>query len=374
MRTRRPPPIAALPIAWLALLLAPPVARPLPLFSRALGVACSTCHDVVPRLNRVGIAFAQRGHLLGAHDPEPGSRSRLAALSAVGSAGITGEDERSRVTSSSLELVAAGAPAERLSYHLDAGVDHTGLDVRRGDDFVQWSDAARAGTVALKAGRFAAELPFLSPERRLTLARYLSPLAFTARGFELDGARADWTAAAGLSLSDRTRAGGANPHAVRAPLEDTFLRLGRDFGAQSVGAQMLFDREDSELSTLSWLQHLRVQLAASLSRPGVTVIPSYVFDRFDDRPAPGVHERHQYFALESIVPLWASRWLVTGRYEHDYRTRNTYDPEAHRQQAVLQLAWQPRPNARLAMECAGEDDRLAHQRRADVDAFAQAYW
>src|SRR5262249_46840589 len=148
----------------------------------------------------------------------------------------------------------------------------------------------------------------------------------------------------------RARTGGVSPHAIRPPLEDSYFRLARTLGAQSIGVQMLFDRQDSSLPTLSWLQHLRCQVAPNLVGRGFTVIPSYVFDRFDDRPSPGVHERHQYYMLEGIIPLAAGRrWTTTGRYEHEYRTRNTYDPEQHRQQAVLQLAWQASANARIAV-------------------------
>ena len=172
-----------------------------------------------------------------------------------------------------------------------------------------------------------------------------------------------------------TLAGGASPRSIHPPLEDTYFLLGRRFGAQSVGAQMLFDRQDSHLATLSWLQHMRCQLAAQVAMSRVTLVPAYVFDRFDDRPMPGVHERHQYYLLEGIVPLGlARRWVVTARYEHDYRTRNTYDPEDHRQQEVLQLAWQAVANGRLGLECARNDDRLAHQGNADLEAFAQASW
>jgi hypothetical protein len=372
---------------WIALLLVPllvpGLARPLPLYSRSLGVACATCHDVVPRLNPEGIAFAQRGYLFDAHGHS--TRPGALALSAVGGAGVSGArdeperpsaaDAEHRAAFTSLELVAAGAPAPRLSYHLDAGLDHTGLEVHRGDDFVQLSVARPGSSLALRAGRFAAELPSLSADRRLTLARYLTPVAYGARGLELDGAHAAWTAAAGLSLSDRMHAGGVEPRAIAPPLEDTYFQLGRRFGAEALGAQMLFDRQDSTLPTLSWLQHLRCEVAAQFSCARATLVPAYVFDRFDDRPAPGVHERHQYLLLEGIVPLGAAeRWIMTARYEHDYRTRNAYDPEQHRQQGVLQLAWQAVPSARLGVECARTDDRLARQGRADVNAFAQASW
>jgi len=371
-----------------ALLLAPRVARPLPLYSRTLGVPCSTCQDVAPHLNATGLAFMQRGHMLDAHGAESEPRSGGIPFSAVGSAGLTdvrtepvreagGTSARDTDAGSfsSFELVAAGSPTSGLYGRFEAGVARAGVDLDRGDEFVQASDVRPSGSLALRVGRFDAELPFLSSDRRLTMTRYLSPIGFTARGFELDGAHANWTAAAGLSLSDRTLAGGVHPHTIASPLEDTYLQLGRRFGAQNVGAQMLFDRQDSHLSTLSWLQHMRCQLAAELACPGVTLVPSYVFDRFDDRPMPGVHERHQYYMLEGIVPLGpASRWTMTARYEHDYRTRNSYDPEDHRQQEALQLAWQAIPNARLGLECARADDRLAHEANADLEAFAQASW
>src|SRR5205814_10542057 len=108
------------------------------------------------------------------------------------------------------------------------------------------------------------------------------------------------------------------PHSGRngPRMEDTYLRLGHDLGGQPVAAQMLFDRQDSDLATLTWLQHLRGQIGARLGPPRFTVTPSYVFDRFDDRPLPGVHERHQYYLLETQVLLDSrARWTATGRYE-----------------------------------------------------------
>ena len=387
MRTRTLPSRRVV-LVVLALSLTPNVASPLPLYSRSLGVPCASCHDVVPHLNAAGIAFAQQGHMLSAHGAQTAGAGGL-PLSVVGSAGLTdlrAEPEHgsewtlsqrgaTRGSFSSFELIAAGSPARRLHAHLEAGVDREGPDVRRGDEFVQYGDAGKAGALAVRAGRFDAVLPFLSNDSRLTVAGDLAPLAFAARGVELDGARADWSAAAGLSLSDRTLAGGASPRPIHPPLEDTYFRLGRRFGAETVGAQMLFDRQDSHLATLSWLQHMRCQIAAQVAMSRVTLVPAYVFDRFDDRPMPGVHERHQYYLLEGIVPLGlARRWVVTARYEHDYRTRNTYDPEDHRQQEVLQLAWQAVANARLGLECARNDDRLAHQGNADLEAFAQASW
>jgi hypothetical protein len=386
---RQPSLLRAAPLIALALALAPRLATSLPLYSRSLGVSCANCHDVVPHLNAAGLAFAQQGRLLGTHGLESSSGAGRVPVSAVGSAGLTNSltgsgrgaeqaatrEDRDLSTFSTFGLVAAGSPVRGFFTHLEAGFDHEGPEVRRGEEYVQVGDVGSTGSLALKLGRFDAVLPFLSNEARLTAAPYLTPIAFTARGFELAGSRSSWTAAAGLSRSDRTLAGGAAPRSIQPPLEDTYARIGRRFGAHMLAAQMLFDRQDSHLETLSWLQHLRCEVAAQLVAPGVTLVPAYVFDRFDDRPAPGVHERHQYYLLEGIVPLGlARRWVVTGRYEHDYRTGNTYDPEDHRQQAALQLAWQAIPNARVGLECTRTDDRLASQERAGLEAFGQASW
>src|SRR5262249_1662684 len=106
-----------------------------------------------------------------------------------------------------------------------------------------------------------------------------------------------------------------------------------------------------------------------------TVIPSYVFERFDDRPGPGLHERHQYYLLETLVPLDPEgRWAVTGRYEHDYRTRNAYDPEEHRDLAALDLGWQAIANAKSAGGGAHADQRLERRHQDELDAFVQASW
>ena len=122
-------------------------------------------------------------------------------------------------------------------------------------------------------------------------------------------------------------------------------------------------------------QHLRAQLAATIGPPRFTLTPSYVFDRFDDRPSAGIHEHHQYYMLEMLAPLDPNgRWAMTGRYEHDYRTPNRHDPEDHRQLAVLDLAWQAMRSTKIAVEGSYADDRLVRRHHEKLDAFAQASW
>jgi len=358
----------------------------LPLFSRTLGEPCAKCHDILPRLDAAGIAFAERGYRPAGRDFEPTWQVGQMPLSVVGSESFSDSRSGARSPASrrpatemlhrgSLQIHSAGVTLRRISYHVAAGFEKSTEDVESEAAFVQVDDLIRGGALNLKAGHFDAGIPFLSQTRRTTLASYLSPVAFDARGLELNGRRSAWTYAAGLALSDRRSSGGTHPSRIGRQWEDTYLRMTRNVGAQSVAAQMLFDRQDSDLPTLTWLQHLRAQVAGTLCLSRLTIIPSYVFDRFDDRPAPGLHERHQYYLLETLMPLDARGcWAVTGRYEHDYRTRNAYDPEEHRDLATLDLGWQATENARVAVEWAHADERLDRRHQDEVDAYVQASW
>jgi len=253
-------------------------------------------------------------------------------------------------------------------------VAHGEYEPRVGAAFAQLDDLAGA-PLDLRAGRFDAELPFLSRTRRTTLAPYLTPVAFGARGLELRGRPAGWTWATGLAFSDRRVSGGVAPRPIAPPLEDTYLRLTHAIGSGTVGAQFLFDRQDSPLRTLSWVQHLRGTVAASAGGPRLTIVPAWVFDRFDDRPAAGIHERHQFVLLEAvgeIDPL--GRFSSTLRWEHDTRTRNVIDPEARRDLEAVDLAWRARPNAQVAIEWTNRDERPAPHRQEQVDAFVRASW
>jgi len=65
---------------------------------------------------------------------------------------------------------------------------------------------------------------------------------------------------------------------------------------------MLFDRQDSDLPRSPLVQHLRAQVAGTLSLSRLTIIPSYVFDRFDDRPLRGF-TRAPVLPPETLMPL-----------------------------------------------------------------------
>jgi len=369
--------------APLLLLLGARSAVSLPLFARELDVSCSHCHSAASRLNATGIAFAQNGYrLVGAHTAQSGQLR----VSLVGSTDLTvthDKHELPRIATLQANLLndralgahTAGVVRDRLSYRFGISRESSHADDPRGIGFLQLDDVLKHGALNLRAGRFDVGLPWLSQARRTTLAEYLSPTRFDARGVELNGTRSAWTYAAGASFSDRHLAGGASPHRIAPPFEDSYFRLQRRLGAGNVGAQFLFDRQDSHLRTLSWLQHMQCELSASLGQPRFSIVPAYVFDRFDDRPSAGLHERHQYYLVETPALLDASgHWELTARYEHEYRTRNAYEPSEHRDLEAVDLAWQARDNARIGTEWARADVRGVRGARNELAAFVQASW
>ena len=347
----------------------------LPLFASGADARCDGCHTVVPRLSPAGIAFEERGYR-----GEGGAPAHAHAFSIVGGTGLALSHPRPR-GAADLHVVpdgegsgihAAGATGH-LTYHVNVAVARAEDEPQVRAAFAQLDDLAGA-PLDLRAGRFDAELPFLSRTGRTTLVPYLAPTSIDARGLELRGRPAGWTWATGLAFSDRRISGGVAPRRIAPPLEDTWLRMTRTIGGGSLGAQFFFDRQDSPLRTLSWVQHLRGTVAASVGGPRLTIVPAYVFDRFDDRPAAGIHERHQFVLLEAVGELDPrGRFSATVRWERDARTRNVIDPEAHRQLDALDLAWHALPNAQLAVEWANRDARPARPQE-HVDAFVRASW
>jgi len=335
---------------------------------------------VVPRLSRAGIEFAQGGYRDSIDRLAGGPRDL--PVSVVGGAGVgfsRPESEHAALhrspnslTGHELELLSAGTLMHRLTYQLDVGTTRQFEDAGVGVAFVQLADVVRNGALNLKLGRFDSELPFLSQTRRTTFQDYLMPVTLEAQGMELNGGRSGWTYAAALVTSQRHTQGPNHPAQVHDRLEDTCFRVMREVMGHPLGAQMLFDRQDSELPTHTWLQHLRLECATSLGTPRVTIIPAYLFDRFDDRPAAGIHERHQYFLLEAVTTLdGRGRWPLTARYEHDYRSLNAVDPEDHRQLEALDLARFVTPNAKLGVESSRSDERLGRQHRDELGMFLQ---
>jgi hypothetical protein len=135
---------------------------------------------------------------------------------------------------------------------------------------------------------------------------------------------------------------------------------------------MLFDHQDSTLPSLRWMQHLKAEAGVSLAMGRLTLIPGYVLERLDDRPAAGMHERHQYALLEVLRPLGQrQRWVVSARYEHEYRTPNAITREADRQLALADLAYDFLSGARLGLECSLARDNLGDPSVRSLDAFVR---
>jgi hypothetical protein len=292
--------------------------------------------------------------------------------SRVGSAAATGASERrghGDFRRNAIDILSAGTLAEKVSYQFDASSPAGERGVKLGRAFVQLDDLAKHGALNLRAGRYDPDLPYLSDSRRTTLTPYAAPVSIDGRGIELNGVRSEWTWAAGIldphGEPVTPRAG--PPHPLG---EDTYVWIMHGLGAQRVGARAWFDRQNSIWQDLSWLQHVQAMASASLTCGRLVIVPGYVFDRFDDRPAEGNHDKHHYGLLEVMAPLGArERWLLTTRIEHEYRPATSITREEDRQFGALDLAYAVTPGARLALEWAHRSDNLAGPRVDGLDAY-----
>ncbi|MBI1799153.1 MAG: hypothetical protein HYR73_05660 [Candidatus Eisenbacteria bacterium] len=238
--------------------------------------------------------------------------------------------------------------------------------------FVQLDDVVKRGAMNLKAGEFMVEAPYLSDSRPARLQNYLSQVSLPARGLELNGSAAAWTYGTGLVDSQRRRGGAEAETRWLGRLEDSYLWLIRDLHGQRIGARMLFDRQDSNLPFHSWLQHLQAQASALLDVGRVEVVPAYTLDRFDDRPAAGLHQRRQTALLEGRALLGAERrWVVTMRAEHEYVTRTAFSREEDHHQEAFEFGYDLRPNAELAVEWANAGDNIHGAQVDHVNAYVR---
>jgi hypothetical protein len=374
-------------LALLGPALAPAPSDGLPLFSRQLQTPCASCHSAVPRLDPAGVRFLQNGYRpQGAAVSERALRPTGLPVSVLGGLGLgwSISDERAAAAGSParvdsrpahprrLELESAGALSQRLSYDYASALDADAGKIETAAAFVQLNDLVRAGGLNVKLGRFDEGPAYLSSRRRATLRDYLSPIALAAHGLELNGTRAGWTYGAGLFESQRPLPPAPAVTSTLQRLEDTDLWLTDELHGQLVGARMLFDRQESNLRTLTWLQHLQAQGSALLNVGRVQLLPAYTFDRFDDRPSAGIHDRHQYGLLEALEQLGSERrWALTERVEHEYKTRTVLTREEDHDLEALSLGYEFGPNRRATLECAQSGDNIGDRRTTTLDAFLQ---
>jgi hypothetical protein len=361
-----------------------PAARSLPLYTRETRLACSHCHVATSQLTAAGAAFERNGDRLGGDAATDGESPVAVPFSVIATAGPN-VIERQRVGASApaaprahllgdhvAELHTLLRPSPLLAFRFEAGVGEPDGRVESDLAYVRVDRPARRGDLDVVAGAFEADLPFLSNRHRTTLSTYLAPVSLDAKGFELEGRASAWAGGAGLISSQRALRDDADvPRALRR-LEDTHLWVTYALPGATLGARMLADRQDSSLPSLTWMQHLQAEAGASFGSRRLTFVPAYVFDRFDDRPAAGIHLRHQYYLVEALAPLDAGRrWLLTTRYEHAYTTRTVLTPEADRQLGVANVAFEIVPAASVAIECTEAHDNVGGPDVRAADLFVR---
>jgi len=294
------------------------------------------------------------------------------AVASGGGSGARGWRNVGEFRQNALEVHAAGRAAPNVSFRLEAALDSSGSDVHTPVAFVRFDDVLPGGALDVRVGRWDAGLPFLSAVRRGTRADYLAPVALDARGIELNGAHAAWTWALGAIESQRLPTdAGAAAHSFNG-LEDLEAWAMRDVRGQLFGARGFFDHQESDISFHAFLQRLQVQFAASLGGERWRVMPAYTLDRFDDRPAPGIHQRHQYALLElQALPGAQQRWLLTARFEHGHVTPTVLTPGEDHDREVLRAACYVAPNVRVSLECAHTGDNVGGPHALATDAAVQ---
>ena len=355
-------------VALIASQLWPGTALPLPLFSRSQQVACEACHTPAPELNAAGRAFLQSGYRTLEGDAE--RRTGEIPIGVVGNVGV--ESTPRPLThpigmhefmqdrgepAAAIEVHGAGTVARDVSYHLQVNRDEDHPNFETKSAYAQVNDLAGTG-INVKTGLSQSELVFLSNERRMTLHPYLSPITLEARGFELNGGAGPWGLAAGMTTSGRDR------------LEDSYLSFRGGAGTNLVAGRMLFDRQDSNISFHAWLQHLQAVVGGEFSADRTVATLGYVFDRFDDRPAAGIHQHNEYFLLDVYRPLDpAERWWVSARYEHEYRTPTVLTREEDHQLGVLDVRREVNANAKVGVEVARTGDNVSGPRTSTLSAY-----
>ncbi len=361
----------------------PDVACALPLFARTESAPCARCHLAGPVLNAAGERFMANGYratAVAAHradgaQPLPVSivleaGAMYARGDTVGAGGASGPHTTGAFRQHALYLHAAGTAGVNVSFRIQAGLDSAMSAVHTTSAFVQFDDVVRDGALAIKVGVFDAGLPFLSAARRSTRREYLAPVELAAQGVELNGAHSAWGYAIGQMNSSRAGVG-SNGHGFNR-LEDTYLRVTRTLGGQVVGGRLLFDRQDSDIAFHAWLQHLQAQVAGRFGTDRLWVVPAYTLDRFDDRPAAGNHQRHQYVLLEALALLGARRdWSLAARLEHEHTTAVGPAPREDRDLAALRLERVVTPDARVALEWSRVAVTAGVPRESRVDALVQ---
>jgi hypothetical protein len=371
--------LRAAPVAVLALSFAPGAGLALPLFSRDGGPPCRSCHLDSPRLSPAGIRFLERGYRGGdslavfpTHTFPVSVTARLgvrAERSSVPGAAAARSASAHRSIDDGISLESAGALGTRFSYQVSLDGSRAGDGPRASRAHLQFDDLLSRDRLNLRVGSYDADLPFLSAERNPTLHPYLAPVGLWARGLELNGGLGAWRYGGALIHSSRSASGPDPDTGPIRSLEDTYWMLSHQAGAASFGARILFDRQDSSLPSLTWMQHLQALVGGAITRRSWAIAPAYVFDRFDDRPAAGIHDRHQFYLLEATLVPGQGRWALNARAEHEYRTRTVWTPEEDHQMLVLNLARVLNPLARIAIEGSASGDNIGGPRSAMLGAY-----
>ena len=157
-----------------------------PAFARRYDVACSFCHQIFPKLNRMGERFKERGFRLENEDKFESSvwfRSAPISGRLIGTRNMP--EGRAARNIGYLKVLSAGNLGSKLSYWVDDAWLRAGGNTTHIEPDNAWVrvDFKAAGKIYAKAGRFELDLPF-TQTRTPHLLPY--PIYGTNTGLETD--------------------------------------------------------------------------------------------------------------------------------------------------------------------------------------------
>jgi hypothetical protein len=179
--------LKALLIATLAVSAVPATASAIPPFARKYGVSCAMCHQPVPRLNAVGLAFAANGFEF-APGEEPRDTIatgdpllrlqrdiplgvRVDAYQRMLSRRAAGEAMVDQQFPNTVKVLTAGQVANRVSYYMYFLASERGEVAGLEDAYVQFTNIKNSG-VSLIVGQFQVSDPLFKREVRLPFEDY----------------------------------------------------------------------------------------------------------------------------------------------------------------------------------------------------------
>ena len=293
-RTVRPVVLAVIASVIASVIALAAAARPasaIPPFARKYGVSCATCHQPIPRLNALGLAFAANGFEFATGEPprdtiftgDPLLRLqrtmplgvRVDAYQQLLTRRAAGEGASSdQQLPHTVKVLSGGQVADKISYYMYFLASERGEVAGLEDAYIQFTDIGGSG-VNLIAGQFQVSDPLFKREVRLHFEDYQP---YRVR---VGDTRADLTYDRGLMATWSPRSG-----------TDLTFELVNGQGLSAATNARQYDRDSDKTGVI------RISQSVGRLRIGA-------FAYAGNERADGVSSRIRMFGPDATLPLWS---------------------------------------------------------------------